>query len=87
MLACGNVLAVRACHSSREGASSNLISSALRHMPLACVVCSSERGRGDSLSHSTLEVLRLAAAELCGAGNEAEGADVLAEAMALLGIE
>ena len=34
---------------------------------VGCVVCSSERGRGDSLSHSTIEVLRLAAAELCGA--------------------
>ena len=31
--------------------------------------------------------MRDQAAELCGAGNEAEGADVLAEAMALLGIE
>lgn len=31
--------------------------------------------------------MRNQAAELCGAGNEAEGADVLAEAVALLGIE
>jgi hypothetical protein len=31
--------------------------------------------------------MRNQAAELCGAGNEAEGADVIAEAVALLGIE
>ena len=51
----------------QRGRVEQFISSALRRMPLACVVCSSERGRGDSLSHSTIEVLRLAAAELCGA--------------------
>ena len=44
MLACGSVLAVRACHSSREGASNNFISSALRRMPLVALYARASGG-------------------------------------------
>jgi hypothetical protein len=43
------------------------ISSALSRVSLASVVGSNERARGDSHSHSAVQVQRLEAVELCGA--------------------